>query len=418
MVRLLGQKAHGISIGSALLLGLMFRIDITLFQLTPAWKFKLIGVFAMILDQSNDGAGVGLHSMTKLYNVPEFVKSASTADITGQGNNLAPNVYGDTRTLRFPCHSSPATYVSMSYFLDQEQSLGKVASAIKTRILKAADYFGIRADVDSLVEKHAALRTHSENDLSDSDFAMVVNFENGNKTRSYPLRNSNEVKAAADWIEKFAGDINFYDRKVISTKILEKASEYGVKLDNDDTLNKLAANGLVSRTKAANMLFDRAKALKTLRKDSDIQTMLAKTAQHVLETSDADLDKAASIIELVDREYKLKSLGSYSDLYSLSVKQASEALDSHVQLTNGSVYKKAALESIALDELRSVFGEEFTDRVSSGGLLVDSEKLAEELTTLPRKDAGLFDKLVDSLGVKTAYKKASFDAVRVEDFIQ
>ena len=189
-------------------------------------------------------------------------------------------------------------------------------------------------------------------------------------------------------------------------------------MDNDDTLNKLAANGLVSRTKAASMLFDRAKALKTLKKDSDIQTMLAKTAQHVLASTDADLDKAASIIESVDKEYKLKSLGSYSDLYSLSIKKASEALDSHVQLTNGSVYKKAALESIALDELRSVFGEEFTDRVSSGGLLVDSEKLAEELTTLPRKDAGLFDKLVDSLGVKTAYKKASFDVVRVEDFIR
>jgi hypothetical protein len=306
----------------------------------------------------------------------------------------------------------------MSYFLDQEKTLGKIASAIKDRILKASDYFGIRADVDALVEKHASAQTHSENDLSDSDFAMVVKFEDGTKARSYPLRNTAEVQAAASWIEKFAGDINFHDRKVIATKILEKGAELGAALSNEDEINKFAANGLVSRTKVANMLFDRAKALKIIKKDSDIQELLAKTAQVVLESTSPDLDKAASIIESVDKQYKFKLLGSYRDLYSLSVKQASAAMDEHVQLTNGSVYKKASLEPIKLDELKDVFGEEFADRISSGGLFVDAEKLAEELVTLPRNDANLFDRLVDGLGVSTVYKKASFDAIKVEDFIR
>jgi hypothetical protein len=371
-----------------------------------------------MIDQSNDGAGVGLHNMTKLYDVPGFVKSASASAITGQGTELPPSVYGDTRNLKFPCHSSPATYVSMSYFLDQEKTLGKIASAIKDRILKASDYFGIRADVDALVEKHASSQTHSESDLSDSDFAMVVKFEDGTKARSYPLRNTAEVQAAASWIEKFAGDINFHDRKVIATKILEKCAEFGVAISNEDEINKLATNGLVSRTKVANMLFDRAKALKIIKKDSDIQELLAKTAQVVLESTSPDLDKAASIIESVDKQYKFKLLGSYRDLYSLSVKQASAAMDEHVQLTNGSVYKKASLEPIKLDELKDVFGEEFADRISSGGLFVDAEKLAEELVTLPRNDANLFDRLVDGLGVSTIYKKASFDAIKVENFIR
>jgi hypothetical protein len=355
--------------------------------------------------------------MTKLYDVPEFVKSASAAAITGQGSELPPNVYGDTRNLKFPCHSSPATYVSMAYFLDQEKSLGKVASAIKDRILRAADYFGIRADVDSLVEKHASQQSHTENDLSDSDFAMVVKFENGTKNRSYPLRNHEEVKAAAEWVEKYASDLNFHDRKVIASKILEKSAEFAVRLPNEDTINKLAANGLVSRTKAASMLFDRAKALKIIKKDPEIQEMLAKTAQHVLSSTFADMDKAASIIEAVDKQYKFKSLGSASDLYSLSIKQASKLVNDHVQLTNGSVYEKSALESIKLDELKDVFGNSFADRVSSGGLFVDAEKLAEELATLPRNDANLFDRLVDGLGVKTAYKQASSNVIRVESFI-
>ena len=244
-----------------------------------------------------------------------------------------------------------------------------------------------------------------------------MKFETGNKSRSYPLRNGDEVKAAASWIEKFAGDLNFHDRKVIASKILDKAAEFGANLSNAETLNKYAANGLVSRVKAANMLFDRAKALKTLNKDSNVQELLAKTAQKVLQDNSSDMDKAASIIDSVDKTYKLKSLGNASDLYSLSIKQASDMLSDNVQLTNGSVYKKAELDNINLDEIKGVFGEDFADRVSSGGLFVDSEKLAEELATFPRNDANLFDKLVGSLGVKTAYKQASGNPIRVEDFI-
>lgn len=372
----------------------------------------------MILDQSGDKSGIKLHSLTKLYRVPEFVKSASHSDIVGNEKQLPSSVYGDPRSLKFPCHTSSATYVSMAYFLDQEKEFGKTASVIKDRILRASDFFGIRPDVDSLVAKHASMSKHSEEDLRDDDFAIVVKFESGHKTRSYPIRNAGEVKAAAEWMNKYANDLNFSDRKTIARKILDKAAEYGAALDNETDIIKFAANGLVSKTKVANMLFDRAKALKILNKDHDIQIMLAKTAQHVLtNNSSAVMDKAAEIISSVDYQYKFKSLGSVNDLYTITVKEASQAIRAHVQLTNGSVYKKAELESIKLDEIKDVFGNDFADRVSSGGLFVDAEKLAEELATLPRGDAGLFDTLVGSLGVKTAYKQASSPAIKVEDYL-
>lgn len=372
----------------------------------------------MILDQASDRSGIKLHSLSKLYNVPEFVKSASYHEIAADEKQLPSSVYGDPRSLKFPCHTSSATYVSMAYFLDQEKEFGKSASVIKDRILKAADFFGIRPDVDGLIEKHASMQKHSEEDLKDDDFAIVVKFESGHKTRSYPIRNSEEVKAAAEWMRKHANDLNFSDRKTIANKILEKAAEYSVNLNNETDIIKFAANGLVSKTKVASMLFDRAKALKTLNKDIEIQTMLAKTAQLVLSNNSSHvMDKAAEIISSVDAQYKFKSLGSVNDLYTITVKEASQAISEHVQLTNGSVYKKAELENIKLDEIKDVFGNDFADRVSSGGLFVDAEKLAEELATLPRGDASLFDTLVGSLGVKTAYKQASCTTVKVEDYL-
>ena len=417
MVILLLQLGQEQEHGSALESGLMpARLRTSVHWTLPL--NKNIGVFVMIIDQVSDKSGVKLHGFTKLYNVPEFVKSASSGDITGNGTDLPSSVYGDPRTLKFPCHTPSSTYVSLAYFLDQEESFGKIASSIKERILKAGDYFGIRPSLDGLITKHASMQKHSEDNLPDDDFAIVVKFETGRKTRSYPIRNEQEVKAAAEWMGKYANDLNFKDRKTIAGKILVKAAEYGVSLANESEITKFAADGLVSKVKVANMLFDRAKALKVLKKDPEIQEMLAKTAQHVLNNSAPDImDKAASIISSVDEQYKFKSLGSVNDLYTLSVKTASKLASAHIQLTNGSVYKKAELESIKLDEIKDLFGNEFADRVSSGGLFVDSEKLAEELATLPRGDAGLFDKLVDGLGIKTAYKQASSNVIKVEDFV-
>lgn len=370
-----------------------------------------------VLDQSDDGSGTEFHRMSIVYAFPSFVKDASHESITGSESDLPSSVYGDPRFLKFPCHSSPATYISMSHFLEQESSLGKVAGSIKDRIVKAADYFGIRGHVNTLIEKHAELKTHSENELDDSCFALVTQYSNGNKTRNYPIRNEFELKAAASWLNKFSEDLKFNDRKVIATKILEKSAEFNIRLDNEDTLNQFAANGLASATKAASMLFDRAKALRVLKKDVGIQEMLVKAAQHIIEKGPADIDKAASIIESVDNQYRISSLGKSTDLYSLSTKIAEAIIKDNVQLTNGSVYKKAELEDIKLDELKGVFGDSFAERISSGGLFVDSEKLAEELVTLPRNDANLFDNLVGSLGIKTSYKEASYDVVNVTDFI-
>jgi hypothetical protein len=57
--------------------------------------------------------------------------------------------------------------------------------------------------------------------------------------------------------------------------------------------------------------------------------------------------------------------------------------------------------------LRDILGEEFVNRVSTGGLMLDTEKLAEELRTLPRVDAKLFERLADSASVKPFGKEAS-----------
>jgi len=119
--------------------------------------------------------------------------------------------------------------------------------------------------------------------------------------------------------------------------------------------------------------------------------------------------KIASIIDRVDRDYKLskfETLGNAEDLFVFTIKQASEFAEDHVQLTSGSVYKKADLEKISADAIKDLLGDSFLDRVSAGGLILDAEKFAEELRTLPRRDAQLFDKLAESARLSPVVKQA------------
>lgn len=366
------------------------------------------------LDQQGDANGQTLHKLIKLYDAPDFVKSASSDSINYTSEERNPNVFADVTALSFPCHTAPATYVSMLYCLENQGQLGKKASHIQGRIVKAAEYFGIKKHIDSLLEKHAQIHSVSLDALPDDSFAFVVEYENGVKERHLPLRNSSETKQACEYLRKYRGEFGYYDRVKIAERILKKGDISEISSEDQDYLYKQAGAAVGTAKKAARMLLDRAMCLKTLGKDIDLQAGLAKAAQACLQDKNSvhsisGMRKIASIIDRVDRDYKLskfETLGNAEDLFVFTIKQASEFAEDHVQLTSGSVYKKADLEKISADAIKDLLGDSFLDRVSAGGLILDAEKFAEELRTLPRRDAQLFDKLAESARLSPVVKQA------------
>jgi hypothetical protein len=366
-------------------------------------------------DQNGDENGQTLHRLVKLFDAPEFVKAASSDAINYTGEDRSPNVFADTATLSFPCHTGPATYVSMMYFLENQGNFSKRAEHIKKRIYKAAEYFGIKKHIDQLVEKHAQANTDDINKLGDDSFAYVVAYDNGSKERHLPLRNAGEVKQACDYLNRYRDEFSYDERVKMAEKILKTGFTDNLSSDDVTYLYKQAGAAIGSAKTAASMLFDRAVALRRLGKDLNTQHMLAKAAEACISSPTfvhtmSGMRKVAHLIDTVDREHKLQkitSLGKPEDLFAFTVKQASEVLKDSVQLTTGSVYKKADLSSLPADGLRDVLGSEFVDRVSSGGIMLDTEKLAEELRTLPRGDAKLFERLADASNVKPFAKEAS-----------
>ena len=267
--------------------------------------------------------------------------------------------------------------------------------------------------------KAAVARTKAatEADLPDDDFAMVVRYENGATERHLPVRNAAEVKAASAYLDAYAREFTYDDRRVIAGKILAKADALGVGLGAArDALEKRAGHGTCAPETAAGLLFSRAKAVRLLRRDLDAAEGLAKLAAECLEKPDfatlpSNLQKIAGFVDRVDREYKLTGLSDLKApedvLFQITVKAAQAVLDDHVSLTSGNIYTKRALAGVPLEEVRAVMGDGFVSAVSADGLFLDATKLAEIAPTMPRDDAELFDGLMARLNVSAVYKEAA-----------
>lgn len=337
---------------------------------------------------------------------------------------LPPAAYGDPRTSQFPLDTPASTFVSMMYFLEARPGLGKLAAAVEQRIDDASRYFGIEGHTKELKEKHAANQRHELSQLSDDDFGAVISYPGGKVERHLPLRNAGEVKAAFDFLGQWGTDFVYADRRAISERVLRKSAALGGLSDAEEQkLTKMAGWGVGSAQNAAESMFKRAKALRTLGRNVPLQEALAKTAQACLEDPSAFhaptmMQKVASYIDQVDREEGLlgANLGAPEDLFQFTVKEAECFQDEHVQLATGTIYKKADLRGLDLSDVQGVMGAQFAQMVSAGGIMLDVEKLAEQLATLPRGDARLFDQLAEAVQVAPLAKRASADDDAVNRF--
>jgi hypothetical protein len=369
-----------------------------------------------IFDQSQDATGRELHRITTLYPPPDYVKSASHDNICGGAAKLPAHIYGDPRHCTYPCHTAAATWMSAAFLGDKRASHTEDdAEMIQGRILTSAKYHGTEGEISDLLGKIATLDSHHVSELPDEDFAFVWKDSTGRADRRLPLRNALEVKAAAEYLQKYRDEFVYNDRQKIASRILVKAGEYGAGLGDLDTfLEKQAGYGVCAVTTAAEFLRTRAKIVD----NDEISAQLVKTAETIesnpAQVRDSDqLQKLASLVDQIDHEYGI--VREYSDqikrpedvFFTVTHKAASEFAAEHVPMTSGTIYKRADLRNLNLQQVRDWMGTDFADEVSAGGLYVDMEKLSEVLPTLPRSDAETFDRLLSDAGIEPFAKEAA-----------
>lgn len=358
-----------------------------------------------ILDHTQDIAGRKTHRLLSLYPAPDFVKSAEHARLHGD-EKTARHLYADPHNKLYPCHTSPATWMSALWFAESRPEFTeKQAADIEARIKASAQYFGITGLIEQLMTKVAADNNNALAKLNDDDFAIVWRDETGAAERHWPMRNAVEVKFAAAHFKKYRDEFVFVDRYKIANKILDKALEFAADIGAaGGTLEPAAGRGLCATKVAAELL--RSRAQLTRRSHAALSQEMDKLAE-LVENNPAETQneecrlKLAGIVDQFDRETKLyrlydeKGLARPEDaLFAITEKVARDFMLQNVETTTGNVYDLDDLEKLAVDDIRAWLGDEFAAAVSAGGVYTDRDKLAAIVPTLDRGMAATFDRLM------------------------
>jgi len=351
-----------------------------------------------------DGSSQHLYKLAQAYGLPQFVKDASLTDVQAV-DNLGSHMFADPLRRRFPCHSAAATWISAAAFAESQDSGD---SKIEHRIKQAAAYFGVLPDVENVMAKIAADNVVDEDALPDDVFAIVRQFEDGTKQRHYPLRNTAEIRKAAEYVVKHRRDLRFADRHTIASKVLEKAAEFGADIaEHRDMLEKLAARGICAKSDAIKMIDKRVRSLRGQ------QPKIAEQLQKLAETIDKIEDihfahesfvKLAEIIDDFDHQHRLvQAYGDYYEppedvLFAVTEKLAAEQSNALIGTVTGNYYRKDDLRNVSPGVLRDHLGDDFAETVSAGPWL-NIEKFAEIVPTLPRDDAEVLDIALQDAGI-------------------
>lgn len=382
------------------------------------------------MDQVSDTGSTELYRMSQLYGAPVYVKTASAAELSGEGKKLPPDCYGDPRNLHYPLHTKAATWASYGFFLGNAATYRPVdAGVIEERILHAGRAHGIERTLGQLKEAVAKNRPVELDELPDELFAVGWQNADGSKERHLPMRNRLETVKAAEYLHTHR-DLFPYDyRRAAAEKIREKVASYGALLPEGlgEFIEKQAGFGTCASADAVELLLGRVSAS---RKGpgglSAVQIEMAKFAEALHRSPAAVRDveirvKVASVVDGFDREAGLTSLvrdgllPRVEDvLFELTREKLASAAGAHTQTIIGSIYHLADVECLKLAAVRDVLGDDIADALTADGVRVSSEKAAAIIPTLDRGSASLFEQLMEDAGLTPAAKQAS-QAVKVEN---
>ena len=373
-----------------------------------------------VLDQSADKSHKQFHQYAKLYGLPEFVKSASV-DETGlfdhlsEPQSLPASCYADIREpYQFPIHTKAAAYLSWVYYLNNDDQIDtKSAAFIRARLDKAAAYWEIRNEVDRLQAKHTEVNKVGSEILPDSDYALVYVESDGTKVRELPIRNTVEVKVAAEWFINHRDHYDFANRQSIAKKIITQAEKLGADLGVvDDAMQKQAGFGFCTPKQAAELVRTRMYSANVT---TEVREKLAALSRGVERGSAGTMDhdtlsNLALTVDTIDRAYGVKYSEAHprpeDTLFQVTYKEAEDLESQLCNTVSGKVYDRRDFAKISLNEVRDRFGDDLAKAVSTG-MRLDSEKLADIVATMPRDDASLFENLALECGVHPVGKVAA-----------
>jgi hypothetical protein len=367
------------------------------------------------VDHVADKSGAELVRLSKQYEFPDFVKKAGLEQTTA-ARVIPDTVYADPVRKQFPCDTAASTWLSNLYYQEKAAEFHpKDRVKIERRLEHYADYWRIKSACDYIKQRWKELHKSADDVLPDTDFAYVRVADNGGRQRHLRMKSAAEVKAAAEYVERWRDNFPFAVLHSMSKKILEKAARFGAAIQsNREFLEKHAGMGCCDPAEVVQAIEQRARMVKS----AELRQQFMKMAATVKESprkmlQPPTLIKLAETLDTLDRQLNLthryaEGLQRPTDvIFKVTFGKVAGDLYNHVSTTSGKLYEKSAFKKIALEDLEGLFGREFAERVQTPLGEIDPEKMAEEVGTLPRPEAELLDGLLADNGITPSLQKAA-----------
>jgi hypothetical protein len=364
---------------------------------------------AQICDYYDDVNKQVLYKLSKLVELPEFVKSASV-ETREELQGVPAHAYADAVRNKFPTHTKEATLLSQLYFLNAKHLYdSKEAGLVQVRIDAGAKYWSILGATHHVKKAWHDAHNPVAPDLADDDYALVTEYE-GQTIRRFPMPTPASTKEAAHYLYQNRAKYPLDWRRTAARKILTKVAEHNAEVDPivHEYLCKAAGFGSNSPERVYRAMARRVYAATD--KYRDLQVKLAEVANSVRALksppSPKFMSKIAMMIDQFDRTTGLHRLYDEGSMdlpeeicFELTEKVATAVKNDHIVLTTGTALPISYFTEMPLDKLAGIMGTEFSQAVASeDGIGVDPIKFAQIVPTLPLDDARLLEQAMASAG--------------------
>ncbi len=301
--------------------------------------------------------------------------------IDWEPEELEKEAYAWEEARLFPVHTPEDTLLSALYF---EKQAEYIPEEVGIKIAKALKAHGIE-EVFTKVAKD--LTEEEKKELPDSVFGLVVKDpKTGEKIRKYPMPDAEHVRKAIQFFNQHYKEYPEEWRVQIAKKIVEKAKEFGVEVQDEEVL-KYAGKAKSDMKKAAELirefrvtpLWENEQARAAYEKVAEV---FEKTAG--LEVPPEELEQAVEQLYELDKVFGV----NYSRLPSPRLLVFNEKLAEEMV--------KVAETEVPLAVLESIPDEAYQELV---GFIPDRTNLKAEIEALPRPEQEILYQFIVNEGL-------------------
>jgi hypothetical protein len=333
-----------------------------------------------MFDQYDDTLQQQLHKFNTIFELPGFVKTASTSD-RDEIKGLSSSCFADSAHRKYPVHTRNDAYLSRLYF-SKNSSLYKDArekDLVRSNLEKAAEFWGLEGSY----EKKASIEK-----TASANFNIPIQDAKGGTIDTWVLNTPRDFEKAAIQIFENKNMFSFPQRSSVAKAMLKipLAKEAKMTPEVNEYLEKAAGYGMNTKENVLDILMSRSVLYNM--KDHRFGDKLASLAEKLAseEITPDVLEKVATVIDVCDRELGFtkyygqgKIQSPEEEIFVYTEKVAHDIKSAYIQLTNG---KTVAIDKLAEAKLNKYF-EEYIGELPKGNY---QEKIAI-VKSLPAPDA-------------------------------